>query len=195
MVRGSGRGGHQQPRRPVDLTGFLSTAEKNDLFTLINAITEKLHNDITSIFESSPVTPTTCENGHHHWLLMPLLRPRDGISHAAHLMKEIRKTNEPTSYEKAHDIIDKEEKQSMSPQLGELKKEAEAYFRKWQTLLLQRVRDIVVNDIPDAQGGHRGRGRGVRGAVRGRGGRGGGQSRGGLTLATGKILDFYANAG
>ena len=46
MPRG-GRGGHQHSsRKPVDLTGVVSLAEKNDLLTLVNAITEKLYRDL-----------------------------------------------------------------------------------------------------------------------------------------------------
>lgn len=75
----------------------------------------------------------------------------------------------------------------MTPQLRELKKEALLFFRKWQTTVLQRVRDVIVNDPNAPTTSFRGRGRGFRGAARGaRGGRGGrGGGRGGLTLATG----------
>lgn len=78
----------------------------------------------------------------------------------------------------------------MTPQLSELKKEALAAFKKWQTLVLQRLRDITVNDPQSTQTVARGRGRGGRGGggFRGRGGRGGGIGRGGLTIGTGKDL-------
>lgn len=93
------------------------------------------------------------------------------------------------AYDKTREIIEKEEKEAMTPQLRELKKEALTFFRKWQTIVLQRLRDIAVNDQPGAQASSRGRGRGLRGPPRGRGGggRGGGPSRGPLTLATGSM--------
>ena len=188
MARGS-RGGHShQTRRPVDLTGCISQAEKNDLTTLVNAITEKMHNDISIIFDSPPVSPVLAEKGHHHWLWLPLLHRdenKENIPTSSRMFQ--RGTGNPVPYKKAHSIIKKEEKEAMTPQLGELKKEALAFFRKWQTAVLQRIRDINVSDPQAAQGNSRGRGRGlIRGGTRGRGGRGGKTGRGGLTLATGK---------
>lgn len=188
MARG-GRGGSQQPpRRPVDLTGAISAAERNDLVTLVNAITEKLHNNISSIFDSPPVTPIQSEHGHHHWLSLPLLHRKEnkGAHHISHAKKNAEVSK---SYAKTHQIIEQEEKEAMTPQLSELKKEALVFFRKWQTGVLQRIRDITVND-PNAStsSNFRGRGRGFRGARGGRGGRGGGRGgRVGLTLATGTI--------
>lgn len=186
MARG-GRGGGQQPlRRPVDLTGTISAAERNDLVTLVNAITEKVHNSISSIFDSPPVTPIQGENDHHHWLMLSLLHRKE--NKPSHHGFHHKKTGEiPKSYDKTHQTIEKEEKEAMTPQLRELKKEALLFFRKWQTTVLQRVRDVIVNDPNAPTTSYRGRGRGFRGAARGaRGGRGGrGGGRGGLTLATG----------
>lgn len=192
MPRG-GRGGHSHSgRRPVDLTGSLSQAEKNDLTTLVNAITEKMNNDISKIFDSPPVTPVSAEQGHHHWLSLPLLHRKDTKENKENLPPSSQTFQTVdgsfSSYKKAHNIIKKEEKEAMTPQLRELKKEALAFFRKWQGLILQRIRDISVSDPQTAHGGSRGRGRGiVRAGTRGRGGRGGKTSRGGLTLATGGI--------
>ncbi|GFP54136.1 uncharacterized membrane protein C6F6.13c [Trichoderma asperellum] len=91
------------------------------------------------------------------------------------------------TFDRPHETIEKEEKEAMTPQLRELKKEALIFFRKWQNIVLQRVRDIAVSDHPVSQLNTRGRGRGMRGMPRGRGGvgRGGGIMRSPLTLATG----------
>ncbi|KAM0486124.1 hypothetical protein ACHAPX_000826 [Trichoderma viride] len=99
----------------------------------------------------------------------------------------IKRIGSSKPFDKTHDIIEKEEKEAMTPQLRELKKEALIFFRKWQTIVLQRVRDIAVSDQPGPQLSIRGRGRGMRGMPRGRGGggRGGGLMRSPLTLATG----------
>lgn len=186
MARGGGRGGHSNPpRRPVDLTGSISPAEKNDLATLVNAITEKMHKDISNIFDSPPVTPINGEHGHHHWLSLPLLHRKENKENMPPSSQTFQQGGgSSSSYRKTHDIIEKEEKEAMTPQLRELKKEALTFFRKWQTVILQRIRDISVSDPQAAQGGIRGRGRGgARGVTRGRGGR---VSRGGLTLATGE---------
>lgn len=197
------RGGRTSsaPRRPVDLTSNLSVAEKNDLTTLITAITEKLHNDISIIFDSPPVTPTLgdlslnnidqVDIGHHHWLALSLqtngkenVDPRH--SNAGNGMPKITRTDET-----AAPSPDKEESEAITPQLRELKKEALVFFRKWQSIFLQRLRDISVTESNGSQSNMRGRGRGnargARGGRAARGGRGGG--RGGLTLATGKLTD------
>lgn len=198
MPRGvGGRGGHgHHARRQIDLQGTISLAERNDLTTLVNAITERLHKDISSIFDSPPVTPVDSGNGHHHWLSLPLLARKESklnIKPSMHLHKT--KTEGANTYQQTHDIIAKEEKESMTPQLQELKKEALAFFRKWQTLILTRMRDITVLDPQSSQqGASRGRGRGFRGGsgFRGRGARGGGGiGRGGLTLATGAYFDTH----
>lgn len=191
MVRGGGRGGHgPHPRRLIDLGETISLAEKKDLLTLVSAITDRQHNDISTIFDSPPVSPVDNTHGHHHWLALPLLCKKESklnIMPSVH----VHKTNSTdNTYAKTHDIIEKEEKQAMTPQLSELKKEALAAFKKWQTLVLQRLRDITVNDPQSTQTVARGRGRGGRGGggFRGRGGRGGGIGRGGLTIGTGKDL-------
>lgn len=192
MARGGGRGGHPHPpRRQIDLTGTLSIAEKNDLMTLVNAITEKMCNEISTIFDSPPVSPVVGEHDHHNWLSLPLLHRRNRKENTIPNSQTLQKGESSDSYKMAHNVIEKEEKEAMTPQLRELKKEALAYFRKWQASLLQRLKDIGVNDIQAAQapqGSFRGRGRGnpIRAVFRGRGGRGGRASRGPLTLATGK---------
>ena len=191
MVRGGGRGGHgPHNRRLIDLGESISLAEKKDLLTLVSAITDRQHNDISTIFDSPPVSPVDNTHGHHHWLALPLLCKKESklnIMPSVHM----HKTNSaPNNYEKTHDIIEKEEKQAMTPQLSELKKEALAAFKKWQALVLQRLRDITVHDPQSTQAAVRGRGRGGRGGggFRGRGGRGGGIGRAGLTIGTGKYL-------
>lgn len=188
MARGRGGGNHSQ-RRPVDLTGILSVAEKNDLVTLVNAITERMARDISNIFDSPPITPIQSDHGHHHWLLLPLLHHHNQHNLASHSLMGMKRVNSSKPFDKTHEIIEKEEKEAMTPQLRELKKEALIFFRKWQTIVLQRVRDIAVSDLPGSQMNTRGRGRGMRGMPRGRGGsgRGGGIMRSPLTLATGSM--------
>lgn len=193
MPSRGGRGGHPNgTRRPVDLTGCVTLPEKNDLTTLVSAITEKMHNDISNIFDSPPVSPVSQETSHHHWLSLPLLhrRAKENVPPSSQTYQQAGSSSK--SYNKAHTSIEKEEKESITPQLRELKKESLAFFRKWQATLIQRLRDVNVTDPNAAQGNTRGRGRGgFRGAFRGRndrGGRGGGgPSRGGLSLATGKF--------
>lgn len=192
MARGgSSRGGHgHHARRLIDLGETLSLAEKKDLLTLVSAITDRQHNDISTIFDSPPVSPVDNNHGHHHWLALPLLCKKESklnIMPSVHIHKT--ESENANTYAKTHDIIEKEEKQAMTPQLSELRKEALTAFKKWQTLVLQRLRDITVHDPQAPQPAVRGRGRGVRGGsgFRGRGARGGGGiGRGGLTLGTGE---------
>ncbi|KAG6008209.1 hypothetical protein E4U21_004808 [Claviceps maximensis] len=190
MARGSRGTGHQTARRPVDLTGIISPAEKNDFVMLVSAITENMHRDISNTFDSPPVRPIRGETEQHHWLSLPLLRRRgsnkENLS-ALNIFREKSRGLSTTNYKKTHQFVEDEQNEDMTPQLRELKKEALAYFRKWQSSVLLRLREINVNESIPYVPGSRARGRGgVRGGYRaGRGGRGG---RGGTivsTLATG----------
>lgn len=194
MGRGGRGGGQQAPRRPIDLTGTISIAEKNDLNLLVNAITEKLARDISNIFDSPPLTPIENEHGHHHWLSLSILHCKEKENRPpSSLSQPSLNGGASKPYIQAHQIIEKEEKEAMTPQLRELKKETLVVFRKWQAAILARLRDVVVNDIPTAPVNLRGsRGRGYRGGGRGRGGRGGSNARGTLTLTTGKILCLFS---
>ncbi|RCI16514.1 hypothetical protein L249_2414 [Ophiocordyceps polyrhachis-furcata BCC 54312] len=180
MGRVSRGSGHPTFRRHTDLTGLISLAERNDLTTLVSAITDKMHNDISCIFDSPPVTPVLDHHDHHHWLSLALFK--------CAIVESDAKSSPQISgdgskaFAKAHKIVVKEEAEAMTPQLRELKKEALLFFRKWQTALLQRTREIHITDPTAPQGNPRprgARGRGVRPGVRP------GIGRGGLTLATG----------
>ncbi|KAK5997039.1 putative membrane protein C6F6.13c [Cladobotryum mycophilum] len=181
MARG-GRGGSHAPRRPVDLTGIISAAEKNDLVNLVTAITEKMGRDISDIFDSPPITPIQGDRDHNHWLMLPLINDKENQPSP---LQKMNKANAAKPLNKNPPIVEKEDKDAMTPQLRELKKEALLFFRKWQSNVLQRIRDIVVNETVIFHPSARGRGRGApRGSIRGRG-RGGGTGRGNLSLATG----------
>ena len=183
MGRGRGGAAQQASRRSIDMTGVLAVAEKNDLITLVTAITEKMLKDICNIFDSPPISPVDSDYGHHHWLLLPRFHHNENIVPSCF---SGAKAPEDKTYNKAHHIIEKEEKEAMTPQLRELKKEALVFFRKWQNLVLQRLKDMSISETPPPQANTRGRGRGnARGAPRGRGGRGGRANREALTLATG----------
>ncbi|KAG6278439.1 hypothetical protein E4U47_005619 [Claviceps purpurea] len=180
MGRGSRGSGHQTARLPVDLTGIISSAEKNDLTTLVNAITENMHRDMNNMFDSPPVRTIREETEQDHWLSLPLRRRRGSNKENLSVLEKIRESlhgSSSATYEKAHRTIEKEENEAMTPQLRELKKEALVYFRKWQGSVLQRLREIIVNESVPYTSGSRTRRRGVRGGNRGgrsdRGGRGG----------------------
>lgn len=185
MARG-GRGG-PPPRRPIDMTGVLSIAERNDLATLMNAITEKLHNNISVVFDSPPVTPVLGQLGHNTWLPRS---PQDGKENVdPKAPSQSKPAPTPKLFMKPTSNDGNEIDMAIAPQLQELRKEALVFFRKWQTSILQRLRDMHVNETNTPPPSFRGRGRGqpnlraVRGARAGRGGRGG--TRGALTLAAG----------
>ncbi|RDA82384.1 hypothetical protein CP532_1596 [Ophiocordyceps camponoti-leonardi (nom. inval.)] len=176
MGRVSRGPGHPTFRRHADLTGLISLAERNDLTTLVSAITDKMHNDISCIFDSPPVTPVLDHHDHHHWLSLALFKC--AIADSDNKPSPELSGDGSKAFAKAHKIVVKEEAEAMTPQLRELKKEAILFFRKWQTALLQRTREIHITDSTAPQGNPRPRG------ARGRGARPG-IGRGGLTLATG----------
>jgi hypothetical protein len=131
------------------LTGILSVAEKNDFITLIGAITERMYKDVSNMFDSPPVRPVLGEDQQRHWLSLPLLRHGDdnkeNVASVNSIRDDVQKSS-PLEYVKAHHIVQKEENDAMTPQLGELKKEALVFFKKWQGNVLQRLKEINVND-------------------------------------------------
>jgi hypothetical protein len=138
------------------------------------------------MFDSPPVTSLENQKENHHSLFRSITH-RSG-------KENIPPSSQPPSmaigdgsstYIKAHQTVDKEEQESLTPQLRELKKEALLNLRKWQSLVIQRMRDIVVAEPGMMNTNVRGRGRGMRGGpIRGRGGRVSAHARG-LTHATG----------
>lgn len=171
MPRGGRGGQNQPPRRPVDLTGTISIAEKNGLTVLVNEVTDKIHNEISGIFDSTRLSSFATEYGHHNWLgrsMLPI--NKENMPPPSSQPSSLARGDGSERYNQTHQLLEKEEKESLSPQLSELKKEALTLFRKWQNTLLHRMRDIVVNDPNNLNANFRGRGRGTRGGpVRGRG--------------------------
>ncbi|KAL6356808.1 hypothetical protein LRP88_10414 [Fusarium phalaenopsidis] len=158
---GRGGRGSPAPRRPVDLTGAISPVERNDLVTLINAITEKLHNDISIIFDSPPVTPVLGDQdiGHHQLLALSLRNTNENAN--PKLSSQVKRaTQVPQSSSKVTESGEKGDAQEITPQLRELKKEALLFYRKWQTIAMQRFRDLSVMEANAPQTNVRGRGRG-----------------------------------
>ena len=194
MGRGSRGSGQNALRRSVDLTGIISLAERNDLVSLVTAITEKLHSDLETMFDSPPVRPQDPHpNSHYQWLSLSLSSSRNEINKES--VSTGSKGRRRGKYARAQAlktvqrVAERQTTASLTPQLRELKKEASAFFRKWQSAVLQRLREIGVNDATISSPGLRGRGRGPRGTCRGiRGGRGERVNQGSLTLATGTFI-------
>ncbi|KHO02010.1 DUF726 domain-containing protein [Metarhizium album ARSEF 1941] len=191
MGRGSRGSGHQPARRPTDLTGIISVAERNDFVALVNAITDSMQKDMSNPFDSPPVRPDFDLGGHGQgqWLSLPLLRHRhenkENISTVNGFHGSILDDRSTAYHSKARQTVQKEVAENSQP-LGELKKEILGSFRKWQSNVLQRFTEINVNDAAAAPSSPRGRARSVRGTYRaGRGGRGGRGGSVALTLATG----------
>lgn len=200
--RGGGSNAHHAIRRPVDLTGFISVAEKNDLVTLISAITDKMHNDISTVFDFPSVAPAYGQD--------ELLRSVQSVSlhqRPDNQWPDFDKENNkpaapaqprpsatvdgPNTYTPTRGAAGQEGPGPMTTQLQELKKEAVMFFRKWQNAITQRAREITVIESTPSPQASTPRGRGGRGpqggSLRGRGGRSGASTgRGGLILAAGK---------
>ncbi|KXH55109.1 hypothetical protein CNYM01_03003 [Colletotrichum nymphaeae SA-01] len=181
-MAGSRRPHGQRRRTQTDLTGVLTLDEKNELINLVSNILDSMQDQISNIFHSPPITPATTEDPQHSWLSLSLLKNKV-TSKPATPQSESSANKEDTgsastsnqqkgglTYNKAHEIVEKEEKEAMTPQLQELKKECLVVFRKWQGNVLTRAKDISVKD---SEASAAPAGRGGRGAVRGaRGGRG-----------------------
>ncbi|KAJ6441985.1 Protein SOK1 [Purpureocillium lavendulum] len=153
MGRGGRGGGHPSFRRPVDLTGVISVAERNDLVTLVSAITEKMHSDINNIFDSPHVRAVDSnDENHSNWSFLAIIHRRRSNKEnkpgaVAHSVQDPSGDGSLT-YNKAHEIVEKEERQAMTPQLSELRKEALMFFRKWQNAALVAVVGVVPEVVP-----------------------------------------------
>ncbi|KAK1972140.1 DUF726-domain-containing protein [Colletotrichum sublineola] len=194
-------GGSRRPQRrrtQTDLTGVLTLDEKNELISLVSNILDSMQDQISNIFHSPPITPATVEDPNNSWLSLSLFKNTSNAitqPQSAANKENVRPSSASTqqnaakTYNRAHEIVEKEEKEAMTPQLQELKKECLVVFKKWQGNVLTRAKDISVR-VPEAstsptdRGGRGGRGtrggrgdrgtpQGGRAAPRGRGGRGG----------------------
>jgi hypothetical protein len=208
----------------ADLRGVLSLAERDDLANLVLRILDRMGRQFTDAFDSRPVTPVETDNPNHGWIALPLQNrgnvkavvgfpnsPSSSLGEAsnpnssnANVSTSSNTAHDKTasrpgpsnghSYSRAHQIIEKEENEAMTPQLKELKKELSVVYKKWQTFVANRIRDVKVTD--QAQPGQRGVNTAAGGAGRGgrwsnaRGGRGarrgGGRGRGGFPIQPGK---------
>lgn len=175
MPRG-GRGGNAPPRRMVDLTGIISSTERSDLIILVTAITEKMYRDINGLFDSPPIPYMEGEGRDRNWLALALREQQSSDKENAVPAKTFANRPVGSALKKAF-MHQEEEDDETPPQLQELRREAVAFFRKWQSSLLQRVKELAVTTAEEDVAS-RGRGRGARGAPRGRAERGGRGGRG-----------------
>ncbi|KAF9877786.1 hypothetical protein CkaCkLH20_04921 [Colletotrichum karsti] len=198
---GSRRPHGQRRRTQTDLTGVFTLEEKNEIIKLVSDILDNMQAQISNIFHSPPITPASTENPQHSWLSLSLLKGKSNKPATSQPQgnsppsPSADQQNASKTYAKAHEIVEKEEKEAMTPQLQELKKECLVVFNKWQGNVLLRVKDISVQEpdaqeAPAARGGRGGRGsrgaRGDRGAPQGGRGTPRGRGRGGqLSVKTG----------
>ncbi|TQN72313.1 putative membrane protein [Colletotrichum shisoi] len=181
-MAGSRRPHNQRRRTQTDLTGVLTIGEKDELISLVSNILDSMQDQISNIFHSPPITPATTEDPQHSWLSLSLLKNKASVMSQSQSTANKENTRPSSSsarqdagktYKKAHDIVEKEEKEAMTPQLQELKKECLVVFQKWQGNVLTRAKDISVKDPEASSAGPAGRGgRGGRGTRGGRGDRG-----------------------
>ncbi|KJZ80415.1 hypothetical protein HIM_00265 [Hirsutella minnesotensis 3608] len=178
MGRGSRGGGYQPFRRQADLTGVITAVEKNEVNVLVCAITEKMHDDISVNFDSRSASPLPDEQGGHHQLSLAIYH-RQGENKEDKAPEPISSPSKTAgaqskSYARAHETLEREERETMTPHLRELRKEAIDSFRKWQGEIIRRTREMFVREAPGPQNAFRGRGgRAQRGGSRGNTARGG----------------------
>ncbi|KAJ3496805.1 hypothetical protein NLG97_g2381 [Lecanicillium saksenae] len=185
MGRG-GRGAHAPLRRIADLTGVISATEKTDLIVLVTAITEKMYRDINGLFDSPQVPPLEGEGPIRNWLTLALRQHENSDKENAAPPNSF--ANRPARSAVRKPSVHQDDADAELPsQLQELRREAVAFFRKWQASLLQRLRDLAVTTVEE-DFASRSRGRGYRGAPRGRGGRGGKPNGRGSTVVIPNML-------
>ena len=181
-------------RRGVDLTGIITFAEKEDLIILVSRITEKMIRQISDVFDAPPPMPSDSGSSNTSTTWVTISVPIENLNlgdKSENPHEDDETTESAAAGVDVHDIdpalsptldMPSTTSDAPTPQLGELKKELFVIFKKWQSIVLQRVRDIRVaaealpQDCHDSQSFFVGRGRGYprgRGAVRGNRGRGG----------------------
>ncbi|SPO05774.1 related to DUF726 domain protein [Cephalotrichum gorgonifer] len=149
-----GRGHAQGPsRRGVDLTGVITFAEKEDLIILVSRITEKMIRQIGDVFDSPPPVPSGAESP-NTWVTISVATESQRVADGTQGQPQSIETTEDQATKVsghsstytpslAHSMSEADENVP-PPQLGELKKELFVIFKKWQSTVLQRVRDIRV---------------------------------------------------
>jgi hypothetical protein len=183
MARGRSQG---PSRRGVDLAGIISPTDREDLITLVSRITEKMIRQIGDSFDSPPpAKPSSGALDGNSAAAIPVPGEDKGSTNDQHgATGRIITIRDLTT-----GLAQQEPNTSTSTcsvaQLNELKKEVLVAFKKWQSTVIQRVRDIRVagfspNEHSDGQVFYPGN-RGFRG---GRGGFRGGRGRGNMVSRT-----------
>lgn len=141
------------PKREADLSGFLTSNEKQELCQLVSRITDGMQRQIYRTFDSSGVDKSP-EESSSFWGKLPASLRDLSLNAGPKKVATPGKENPALSAEqRAQETIQKEEKEAMGTGLQELKKELLQSFRRWQTAVNRRVGDISVKNPSASQKG------------------------------------------
>ncbi|KAL5594346.1 uncharacterized protein BROUX77_007693 [Berkeleyomyces rouxiae] len=130
-----GRGGFGGGRRPVCLTGIITASERDDLANLLATITDVVATNMGSIFLDVNATARLARNTLD-------MSQKENLPPKPPTANRNLNGNLTISLSIANTTNDDDD----SSILGELKKEMLAFYRKWQSAIISRTRDLKAND-------------------------------------------------
>ncbi len=137
------------PKREADLSALLTLAQRADLILLVTTTTDIMQQQTTRVFgPPSPDLPALAdvENGgkRRSWYLQPALLDMSKIgSSLKENARPGKQTAKTSAGDKTRHLPDKKDEVPDTSQ-AELKREALAFFKKWQASVLKRVGEISV---------------------------------------------------
>ncbi|PHH50194.1 putative membrane protein C6F6.13c [Ceratocystis fimbriata CBS 114723] len=135
-----GRGGFGGGRRPVCLTGIISGGERDDLVNLLVTVTDVMATNMGSVFQDPSAMARSARSAlemSQKENLPP--KPIDSNRNSSSSLNGSFSTSTSASATATED-------EDMPVVLSELKKEMLTFFRKWQSALINRTRDLEANN-------------------------------------------------
>ncbi|KAJ9149285.1 DUF726-domain-containing protein [Pleurostoma richardsiae] len=151
------------PKREADLTGLLTPGQKAELVQLVTRVTDRLYKQLNDIFDCPPLSDSmNIQNRLKTWLVVPPQLSLNADSSQSDQKEDTKapelqrgKDNDLAHQDeaRAQGVIEKEEREALTPSMSELKKEVLVHFKKWQTSMLKRVSDISVSNTTQQRQG------------------------------------------
>ncbi|KAK0732663.1 hypothetical protein B0T21DRAFT_384886 [Apiosordaria backusii] len=167
----NGRPRPNTPKREADFSSLLNHAEKVEVSSLINRLTDLMQKHITQLFDVLPPESNPLPTRITVWNKLPpylrdlsLTKPTVEESKKTHQKENVKpsrskkggRSNGRRTDESAPDVPpvqpQREPEMPLGPRQQELKKEALMHFKRWQTAVLKRAGDISIRKATDAYG-------------------------------------------
>ncbi|KAK4172430.1 hypothetical protein QBC36DRAFT_337913 [Triangularia setosa] len=170
----NGRPRPNTPKREADFSTLLNHAEKVEVSSLLNRLTDLMQKQVTQLFDVLPPESNPLPTRITVWnKLPPYLRdlsltkpaveePPRKTQHKQENVKPSRskkggrsngrRTDNSSTSDNPPAQVQREPEMPLGPRQQELKKEALMHFKRWQTAVLKRAGDISIRKATDAYG-------------------------------------------